>query len=163
MSVQRIIMMVAIVIIALVTAALLYYQSIQKPLWNHESDIAAKARDEAQLVKIDEIYKYVWDSPMWVVKGKTDAGDEQYVWMDQDGNVVLTLQAAEQISKDSVVQLFMQSHSGASIIRMQPAYVNNTPAWEIYFSQDGKYSYSFYSFHDGSFMDEYHLTGKTAS
>lgn len=162
-TVRRAAALIVAAILVLITAALLYYRSIYKPIWQEQSVVAAEARETAGITQVDQVSKYVWDSPLWIVTGRDEAGEERFVWLNADGQMLLSLKATDSMSKDAVEAEFRASRPDAEILRIQPAYVAQTAAWEVYYKESGKYHYAFYSFTDGSLLENYHLTGKTAS
>lgn len=162
MTVQRYVMLAVAVILIIITAALLYYRSIQTPLWNKESELIAEAKQASGLTKVDEINKFVWDSTLWIVHGSNEAGEELYVWMNEDGSMLQELKADEGVATDQIRAALLASQPGAEILRIQPGYLDGTPAWEVYYHLGQNDHYSYYSFTDGTLLDQYHLTGKTA-
>lgn len=166
MSVQRWLIAGAAVVICIVAAILIYYRTIQLPVWADETKAAAAAAESSGVTEIDQIYKHVWDSEAWIVEGKNEADEALYVWVDAEGKTIASRKASESAAKDRIVSVFRQSHPDASVIRVEPGLLKSEPVWEVYYStgaSPAKYHYSFYSFDDGTFVDEYHLTGETAS
>lgn len=161
--IRRYLMLLAAVTVVLVTAALLYYRSIQSSIWGEERVIMAEAKQAAGIAHVEEIYKVVWDAVLWVVQGTNDSGELTYVWLSDDGSVLQSVEAGQSVTAEEIQSQFAVSYPGAEVLRIQPAYLENAPAWEIFYTDNGKYHYAFYSFVDGTPMEQYHLTGKTAS
>ncbi|RAP76347.1 DUF5590 domain-containing protein [Paenibacillus montanisoli] len=139
-----------------------YYRSVQLPVWQEEAEVEAEAKDRASLSSVDSSYHYVWDDPVWVVKGKDNNGETTYVWLKE--NESITLRADEGIAKADMKAQFLSGKPDASIFHMKIGLLGGEPVWEVFYSrkQAGvtNFYYEFYRFRNGTFLITYKLPAR---
>ncbi|WP_308639178.1 cell wall elongation regulator TseB-like domain-containing protein [Paenibacillus silvisoli] len=152
----------SVVIIVILVLLNWYYRSVQSPVWLEESAAESEAKDRGSLSSVDSSYHYVWDDPVWVVKGKDQNGDTTYVWLKQ--NESITLRADQGVTKAVMKERFLADKPDASISHMKLGLFGGEPVWEVYYSrkQAGETNsyYEFYRFRDGSFLITYKLPAR---
>ncbi|SFS80652.1 DUF5590 domain-containing protein [Paenibacillus sp. BC26] len=162
MSAGRWITLSAALIILILVALNWYYRSVQSPVWREEQAAEAEAKDRGSLSSVDSSYHYVWDEPVWIVKGKDHNGDATYVWLKQ--NESITLRADEGLAKADIKERFLLGKPDADISHLKLGLFGGQPVWEIFYSRDQagvtNHYYEFYRFRDGVFLITYKLPAR---
>ncbi|NBD22542.1 cell wall elongation regulator TseB-like domain-containing protein [Paenibacillus glycinis] len=159
MTTGRWITLIAIVVAALLVAFNFYYRYVQSPVWAAQATAEADAGQMSGLKEITDSYSYVWDEPVWVVKGKDDQGADTYVWLKKDSSI--TLKASDGRTKEEIKSQFLQQKPDADIAHMRLGLFGGEPVWEVFYSRkqagDVNHFYDFYRFRDGSLIVMYKL------
>ena len=61
-----------------------YYRYVQSPVWREERTAESEALEKTGLKEAQIPIQYVWDEPVWVVKGKDKDDADTYVWLKKD-------------------------------------------------------------------------------
>ncbi|SEN27191.1 DUF5590 domain-containing protein [Paenibacillus sp. OV219] len=159
MTPWRWVLLVSLSIIVILTALNVYYRSVQSPVWEEERNAEDQAMQVGSLSGVDSSYHYVWDEPVWVVKGKDHNNDITYVWLKNEESI--TLRADQGKTKAEIKDSFMQSKPDALIEHIKLGLFGGEPVWEVFYerNQAGEetHFYEFYRFRDGSFVVSYKL------
>lgn len=122
------------------------------------SDIAyAKARQESDLVTLDEFYLYHGLESYSVVVGKTAAGEKLVVWIPENKDLdIVTAQYKNGKTKKEITQIVKEHSKSQKIISIKLGMENNVPLWEVTSQDDTKhYNYEYYDFKTGEMIDYY--------
>jgi len=164
MSTQRWIFVIVASLLLLGTGFGIYFREIQSSKWSESSEIKEQAIKAAELNSVEKVYKHVWTTESWILKGINQAEEEVFVWMINDEQPKI-IKATDAVSSRALEGTFASSHPGADVKRIQPGTFDGEPVWEVYFKANdgGKtyYYYAFYTFGNGNFIDEYKLPAKT--
>ncbi|QKS45454.1 DUF5590 domain-containing protein [Paenibacillus cellulosilyticus] len=144
-----------VILLAVIAGLGMWYNTIFKGIWSDEAKAKQQAIEAAALTEVDSTEKYVWDESVWVVEGKTEDGQEQYVWLRENGTE--TVRAADAVSKQQIHDTFLQNKPDAHIKHIRPGIVSGQRVWEVFYSRseggEQKYSYDFYNFENGTFIN----------
>jgi len=163
MTGQRWAMVVVAFILLLCTLLFMFYRTIQEPVWSEEREARQQAVAEAGLQEISEIYKHVWDTVSWVVKGIDENGSEVYVWMAQDNEPYVS-DALDAFSPEKLRSQLIAAKPNAKIMHIRPGIYSGSQCWEVFYKYTDTsehYYYDFYTFDSGELIVTYKLPAKT--
>ncbi|REE94320.1 uncharacterized protein YpmB [Paenibacillus taihuensis] len=159
MTPWRWVLLASLLVILILTSLNVYYRSVQSPVWEEERNAEDQAMQLGSLSSVDNSYHYVWDEPVWVVKGKDHNNDVTYVWLLKDGSI--TLRADQGKTKAEVKESFLQTKPDAAISHIKLGLLRAEPVWEVFYERNqsgvATHFYDFYRFRDGTFFDSYRL------
>ena len=141
------------------------YRSLQQPVWVGEQQAEKAAMEQAGLSEVSSATKYVWDEPLWIVRGNDAGGRSVYAWLLPDRSPVVKDEASS-ASAASISSALIQRWPGASIVKIRAGWMDGKPAWEAFYSRQAdqkRYYYDFYDFQSGTYITTYSLTAKKAS
>lgn len=154
---------------ALVVLLLVYlhaeYRSFQRPIWAAELQAEKLAQQKAGLKETSSAEKYVWDAPVWVVRGKNAEGQEVIAWLPEKGEPLL-LDMASSRKEGDIRSIFKQRVPDAHIHHVRAGMIGGQPVWEVFYTRkqgQTRYYYDFYQYQSGEYMTTYSLTTKKAS
>lgn len=151
-----------VLLLAIIAGLGIWYNTIFSDIWSDEAKAKQQAMDAAALTEVDSTAKYVWDESVWVVEGKTADGQEQYVWLRENGTE--TVRAADAVSKQQIRDSLLQNKPDAHIKHIRPGIVEGQHVWEAFYSRSEsgqqKYEYDFYNFENGTFISTLKLPAK---
>ncbi|MGN7455755.1 cell wall elongation regulator TseB-like domain-containing protein [Paenibacillus pasadenensis] len=151
-----------ILLLALIHAEL---RSIQQPVWQGEAQAASLAKEQAGLTEVASAEKYVWDEPLWIVRGSTAEGRQLVVWLLPE-RAPYAENAAESATEEDIRAKLLAAKPDAKLLHVRPAWHQGSPAWEAYYSRTTdqlRYFYEFYDFKTGAERATYSLTAKRSS
>ncbi|MBA9027779.1 MULTISPECIES: cell wall elongation regulator TseB-like domain-containing protein [Bacillaceae] len=122
------------------------------------SDIAfAKAKQERDLVTLDEFYLYHGLESYSVVVGKNVAGEKLVVWIPENKDLdIVTAQYKNGKTKKEIIQIAKEHLKSHEIISVKLGMENNVPLWEVTSLDATKhYNYEYYEFKSGEMIDYY--------
>lgn len=163
MTPQRWIFLAVAFVLLLVTLLFIFYRNVQSPIWSEERAARQDAIEIGQLQEVQEMYKHVWDTVSWIVRGVDENGTDLFVWMPEDSEPFVSL-ASEAFGMDSLRSQLLASKPGAEIKHIRPALFDGSQSWEIFYTyNDGSlhYYYDFYDFISGKLITTYKLPAKT--
>ncbi|QJC51907.1 DUF5590 domain-containing protein [Paenibacillus albicereus] len=157
---------VALLMLA-VLAVLLHAElrSVQRPVWEGEAQAESQAKEQAGLAEVTSAEKYVWDEPLWIVRGSTAEGRELVVWLFPE-RAPYAENAADGASEADIRAKLLAAKPDAQVIHVRPAWQNGSPAWEAYYARttdQKRYYYDFFDFKTGAERASYTLTAKRSS
>ncbi|SFI54929.1 Uncharacterized protein YpmB [Paenibacillus sp. UNC496MF] len=159
MTTGRWIALLVVVLALLLVAFNAYYRYVQAPVWKAEASAEADAKQRSGLKDIAGSYAYVWDEPVWVVKGKDESGAPAYAWLKKEATI--TLKASEGRTKAEIKAAFLQQKPDADIAHIRLGLFGGEPVWEVFYArkQSGAvyHFYDFYRYRDGSLIVMYKL------
>ncbi|RXZ80220.1 hypothetical protein EBB07_19900 [Paenibacillaceae bacterium] len=161
MTPGRWVLLGATVILLIFLMLNLYYRSVQSSVWTEQKQVRAQALEVANLTKISQIDKHIWDETSWVVQGIDDQERELFVWVTAKSAQVVP--ASDGVSETTVHDNVAKQEPDARIIRILPGLLEDERVWEVFYSKDEpvrKYYYAFYRFEDGSFIVSYDMPSK---
>ena len=152
----------AILLFLLVLAflAALYVWFADAEYRNERNRAIALAYEQGGLTEVESASSYTWEQTLWIVQGKDEEGDAWIIWQHPDGIVKERL--ADGYSEAQITAQFELQNPSAELIRVQPAWFEDQPAWELRYrlvaGQD-RQGIDFYSFKDGTLIQTYTLPG----
>ncbi|MFC5650769.1 DUF5590 domain-containing protein [Paenibacillus solisilvae] len=159
MTPGRILLVSAMAVIVILIALNVYYRSVQAPVWKEERAAEAQALKVTDLKEATDSEKFVWEEPVWIVKGKDKDGEDAYVWLKKDNPILL--KAKDGLSKADMKQKFLESKPDADIHDINVGMLGGVPVYQIYYDRKQasitSYYYEFYKFQDGAFIITYKL------
>jgi uncharacterized protein YpmB len=152
-------------VVLLLVLLLAEYRSLQQPVWAAELQAEKLAQQSAGLKETSSAEKYVWDQPVWIVRGKNAEGQDMIAWLPQKGDPLLLEASACRTAQD-IRSIFKQRQPDAVIQHVRAGMLGGQPAWEVFYTRklgQTRYYYDFYQFQSGAYITTYSLTSKKAS
>lgn len=148
-------------IIAIAVLSVLFYRSIQLDHWSEQSDITARLKAETEVSSIEYIEKYIWETPVWMIKA-IDQSDEAYYYAWQDDQVLASLSVHNIVTEEAMEEKIIANMPEAKEISIAPGYAWGLFIWEVhYFSTESQhYQYAFYEMSTGQHITEYTIPNK---
>lgn len=139
MTPKRWFLFVVACLVMLIIGSALYFRTIKMPIWLEETKALEAAMDAGNLTSVHAINKHVWESVTWIAEGLNEMGASVYVFQNEKGETLHTIQTNEVLAVDEIMKGFKAGNAGAKVIRISPGRFRNSPAWEIDYSisQDG--------------------------
>ena len=140
-------------------------EAFQQPIWAQELQAEKLAQQKAGLKETSSAEKYVWDEPVWIVRGKNAEGQDMIVWLPQEGDPLLREASTSRTSQD-IRGIIKQRQPDANIHHVRAGMLGGQPAWEVFYTRklgQTRYYDDFYQFQSGAYITTYSLTSKKAS
>ncbi|MFC4598052.1 DUF5590 domain-containing protein [Cohnella hongkongensis] len=138
----------------------LYVRSADSDYRRGEQQAIRAAKEQGELVRVDEVYRHTWQDTVWIVRGEDAGGEAWTLFLLQEE--IVRKKASENMTEQQMRAKFAEAHS-AEPIRMMPAWFNGQAAWEIRYRDAGdeeRQSLEFYSFENGSLIRTYVLSSQ---
>lgn len=151
---------ILLLLLALAVAVVLYIRAADADYRQERKQAVALALDEGGLAEVEHASPYTWEQTQWIVQGIDAEGEAWILWLLPEGIVKERL--ADGYSEPQISAQFLLQNPSAEIIRVQPGWFEDQPAWEIRYKivagQD-RQGIDFYSFKDGTLIQNYVLPG----
>ncbi|MNZ47773.1 hypothetical protein D3C78_654990 [compost metagenome] len=130
-----------------------FYIFIQQDLWQGEKAAMERAKSEAGIVEVDQVWKSVWDEVCWVVEGKNEAGEDVVVWLLEGKEPTVKL-LSEGVSESRILSIIHKDFPQVDIIRLVPGIYEGKEVWQLFYKEKAHHYYRFFSFSDGTPLSE---------
>jgi uncharacterized protein YpmB len=156
---RKIISFFAIIIITIVVwQGTHYYSLINQPLINAQNNARIFVEENTDVNNIIEIDFYHGTEAYHILSGINGVGEEVIAWVPYTLDDYLIKRQDEGLSYNEVYEFAMRELNPQKIISIKLGMENFIPLYEIiYKDQQGRYSYYFISFTDGTYLKHYHL------
>lgn len=130
-----------------------FYIYIQQDLWQGEKAAIERAKSEANIIHVDQVWKSVWDEVCWVVDGENESGEEVMVWLLEGKEPTVKL-LSEGVSESTVRGIIHKNYPKIDIIRLVPGVYEGEVVWQLFYKEKEHHYYRFFRFSDGSPLEE---------
>ncbi|MGO4888076.1 DUF5590 domain-containing protein [Anaerobacillus sp. MEB173] len=136
----------------------LFYQSIQETKLVTQDEALAIMNEKLNISEVDDVDFYHGTEAYQIIHAKNDHGEEIIVWVSEDGEQIIKKKVEDGLRIEEVEQFIQDELSPQKIISIRLGMENHLPVYEIvYIHEDGRYSFHYVTFEDGSFVKRYHL------
>ncbi|WP_219836574.1 DUF5590 domain-containing protein [Paenibacillus sp. R14(2021)] len=159
MTARRWVTLIVLFVLLVLASINAYYRYVQLPVWSEEKTAESNAMERGGLSSVTSSYSYVWDEPVWVVKGKDSNDLDTFVWLKKDSTI--TLRATDGLTKTRLQEQFLREKPDAQIAHIRLGLFGGEPVWEVFYARNQSsqlnHFYDFYRFRDGSLIVMYKL------
>lgn len=154
-----ILLTVSIVIAVLIIGFNSYYQHVQGPMWDAETDAKQRAVGAFFFQEARSATPFAWDENGFVVRGIDEDGDKAVAFLGE--TTFFAKKVADGVTKTTVENMFAKQHPQGTLLRTQLGLMDKHPVWQVYYSlivnKQPVYYYNFYRFADGKLVLKYQL------
>ncbi len=135
-----------------------FYSVIKAPLIQEQNQAFTFVKENTNIQVIDDVDFYHGKEPFYIFKGKNDIEESVIIWVPESLDTYVIKRQDEGISLQEVFDFTERELNAKQIISIKLGMESSIPLYEIiYKDQQGRYSYYFISFKDGSYLKHYHL------
>lgn len=142
-------------IIMFVTIGLLvnvYIKAIS-PLKTAEEIAVSKAKEEIELISVDEVFLYNGNETSYVVKGFNHDNEEMIVFVPEKDGKIQIRKASDGITKEEAIKIVRQEKNPKKIVSVKLGMEKQIPLWEIYYISDkSSLNYYYLDFQTGEWL-----------
>lgn len=138
------------------TGHLAYTVVKEKNQWEQQG--ATLAKQDAGVVKVDDVSLYHGDQRYLVAQGENADGSKLIAWFREDGTRVGREYVQDVASQEEIEEKLQAKNGNVQVIRFQPGIDRQIPVWEtVWLDGDGKYNYTYYDMKTGHFIRSFRL------
>lgn len=136
-----------------------FYSTIKAPLIENESDVRVFLdENKVPIQSINAIDFYHGTEAYHIIKAINNDNEEIIVWIPFSLDEYVLKRQDQGLSMNEVVAYAKNNLNPKEIISIKLGMENNIPLYEITFKdENGRYSFYFIKFTDGTYLKHYHL------
>ncbi|TPE70829.1 DUF5590 domain-containing protein [Halalkalibacterium halodurans] len=142
---------------AIIGAGAYGYTVIKSPFSEDEEQAVQLVLSEGYLATVNDASYYHGSDAYQVIHGLDEDGEERIVWVGPDDQVI-SKKASEGISEEDVRAIIERELAVRELVAIRLGVENEHPVYEVtYYDEEGRLSYYYVSFYDGTFIKRYSL------
>jgi uncharacterized protein YpmB len=149
---------VIILTVVVVWQSVHFYSTVKTPIQKIESEALRYLEENVELDHISYIDFYHGTESFHVFEGADENEEEFIIWVPNTLETFIMKPKNAGITLEDVLLFTQRELNPKQLISVKLGMENLVPLYEIiYKDQQGRYSYYFISFKDGSYLKHYHL------
>lgn len=146
-------MILSVVVIITVGVLINIYFKAVGPLKEAQEQAVHKAKTEAGIVSVDEVYVYNGSETSYAVTGINNQKEEIVVFIPEKAGNIIVKKANEGITKNQAIQIVQQEKHPQKIVSVRLGMEKQVPLWEVhYVSEKSKLNYYYIDYKTGEWL-----------
>ncbi len=156
---KKIIMLCSfLIVVTFVWQGINFFKTVNEPLTEKINVAQSFVKENTTMEAIDAVDFYHGNEAFYIFKGINNEKDDIIIWVPESFDTYIKKHQDEGLSFQDVVDFTNSELNPKEIISIKLGMENLIPLYEIiYKDQQGRYSYYYISFKDGSYLKHYHL------